>query len=441
MRGLAQTLKQALRLADPSLKESGRIAAIAGSMLERTLAAASKTAEFRGAVLGGSFAKGTWLPGQADVDIFVKLDPSTPAERFEEVGLAVGRAATRGFPGGKKYAQHPYTEATVDGVKVNIVPCYAVIQGAWQSAADRSPFHVELIGRLPGRVKSQVRLLKLFMKGVGVYGAEIEVQGFSGYVAEVLVMKHGGFEGVLRWFSRMEIPKDRNPFSLPDPVDINRDLGTAVSGEKLGTMVLASRGFLRHPSIAYFGGMKRVTHKVMEGNVLAVVFPHPHLSEDTLWGELRKTTKHFVRKLEVSGFRIARAMAASNDSDRSAILLIPEFRELPELEQRIGPTVDREKDAKSFLASEKRRPGLVWVDEDARLRTLRPRRYTMLDDLIQDIVRGKAGDYGGSRDLVSGLKGAVVLEGGRLAKKATSTPWLKRGLEEIVSDAVGTGEP
>jgi len=50
---------------------------------------------------------------------------------------------------GKKYAQHPYTEATVEGVRVNIVPCFDVKAGEWMSAADRSPYHVELIEGLP----------------------------------------------------------------------------------------------------------------------------------------------------------------------------------------------------------------------------------------------------------------------------------------------------
>ena len=31
------------------------------------------------------------------------------------------------------------------------------------------------------------------MQGIGVYGAEIKVGGFSGYLCELLVMKYGGF--------------------------------------------------------------------------------------------------------------------------------------------------------------------------------------------------------------------------------------------------------
>ncbi|MDA4120558.1 MAG: nucleotidyltransferase domain-containing protein, partial [Thaumarchaeota archaeon] len=132
-------------LVAPSPSETAKTAALARVLLTKTRKAAKRFPEARGVLLGGSFAKGTWLQGNNDLDIFVKIDPSTPGEEFERIGLEIGTLATRGYPRGKKFAQHPYTEATVDGVRVNIVPCYAVKKGQWKSAADRSPFHVEVV--------------------------------------------------------------------------------------------------------------------------------------------------------------------------------------------------------------------------------------------------------------------------------------------------------
>jgi tRNA nucleotidyltransferase (CCA-adding enzyme) len=104
-------------------------------------------------------------------------------------------------------------------VRVNVVPCYAVGPKQWKSAADRSPYHVDLVRSLPADSKTQMKLLKRFMKSIGVYGAEIQTQGFSGYVAEVLVMKHGSLEGVLGWFADFHPHGADRLFSLPDPVD------------------------------------------------------------------------------------------------------------------------------------------------------------------------------------------------------------------------------
>jgi tRNA nucleotidyltransferase (CCA-adding enzyme) len=436
---ISSVLRSAEKLAIPSSAEEEKIRLLATSLLSKTRRAAERFPETRGALLGGSFAKGTWLPHHVDLDIFVKIDPYTSEERFERVGLDVGVTATRGYPMGKKFAQHPYTEATVKGVRVNIVPCFAVKRGGWKSAADRSPFHVRLVKELSDEKKTQVRLLKLFMNAVGVYGAEIQRQGFSGYVAEVLVMKLGSFESVLDWLAKYNLQAGGGLFSLPDPVDEKRDLGIAVSGESLGRMVLASREFLRHPSVAFFKKMTGRVHQSLREQVYAVVFSHRLLSEDTLWGELRKTSKHLVRHLEVSGFAIARSMAASDNRRRSAILLIPEFSELPRVEQRVGPTIDRRKDVEAFISTNARDSRLVWVDDDARVRLLRPRKRTRLTDMLTDVVKGRVGPIGASRQLEAGMKkSAVVLRGSSLYRAALSANWLEDGIREITSDAVGT---
>ena len=439
MTGISKVISSAESEAVPSPLEEAELVRKAKALLTKTKRAARRFPQTKGVILGGSFAKGTWLRDHVDLDIFVRFDPATAEAEFERVGLEVGRIATRGFPRGKKYAQHPYTEARVDGVRVNIVPCFDVERGEWKSAADRSPFHVKLVEKLPPESKKQVRLLKLFMHGVGVYGAEIQTQGFSGYVAEVLTIKHGGFESVLRWFASYGPVDEARPFSLPDPVDEGRDLGIAVSGRSLGRMVLASREFLRRPSLTFFREMSGKAHPSLRHEVLAVVFTHKRLSEDTLWGELRRTTRHIVRHLEVNGFLQARYMAASNNEDISAILLIPEVTRLPASEHRLGPTVDRRKDVEAFIRSNAKDSQLVWVDDDARVRLLRPRKYRELTDLLAEVIRGKAGPIGGSKELERAMKkNARILKGGALARAASSAEWLRDGIREITTDAIGT---
>jgi tRNA nucleotidyltransferase (CCA-adding enzyme) len=423
----------------PTHEEEDRLDRLARSTLERTRRASARYPEVKDAILGGSFAKGTWLPRNADIDIFVRMDDATPEPRFEQVGLAVGAQATAGYPRGKKYAQHPYTEATIDGVRVNIVPCYAVVDRRWKSVADRSPFHVALVKRLPRDQKTQVRLLKTFMKVVSVYGAEIETQGFSGYVAEVLIMRHKTALEVLRYFADFSRASSDRPFTLPDPVDPGRDLAIAVSEEKLGRMVLASREFLRRPREACFVRMTGRARPSLRRSLISVVFAHPPLSEDTLWGELRKTMKHIVRHVDARGFKIARAIPASNNSDRSAFLFIPEFTHLPRIEQRVGPTVDLRKETTAFVTLNRKKANLVWVDDEARVRLLKRREYTSLAVLLGDVARGRVGSIGASREMARGMaKSARVLTGRQLATAARSEKWLARGISEIVSDAIGT---
>ncbi len=439
MTGLQSVLAAATKLVQPSAEDEKRLKTLAEFVMTRTRAAAERHPEVRGVVMGGSFAKGTWLPTNVDVDVFVLIDPATSEKDFERIGLEVGRKAASGFPKGKKYAQHPYVEATVRGVKVNVVPCYAVQPPNWKSAADRSPFHVKLVEGLSTDRKTQVRLLKRFMRGVGVYGAEIEVQGFSGYAAEVLIIRNGSFEGVLRHFAGLKRASEEALLMLPDPVDENRNLAKAISNESIGRMVLASRAFLRKPSPAFFGQANGRPRPKVRNELIVLVFSHPRLSEDTLWGELRKTLKHTTSAVEEKGFRLARAMAASDNVRESAFLFLPEISSLPALEQRPGPTVDREKETDSFISKNRRKAELVWVDGTARLMVLQRRSHTDLPEMLEEISKGKLGSFGASREVGRAMaKNAKIIRGKALARQSKSKKWLGRAVLEIASDTFGT---
>ena len=42
------------------------------------------------------------------------------------------------------------------------------------------------------------------VKGIGIYGAELSIAGFSGYVTEVLVLKYGDFKNVIKNIATMK---------------------------------------------------------------------------------------------------------------------------------------------------------------------------------------------------------------------------------------------
>ena len=439
MTSIGGILTRVSKWVTPSSSEEAHLVATSRVILEKVERAASRFPEVRGVHLGGSFAKGTWLPGDVDLDIFVRLARDTDDSRFEKVGLAIGEQAVRGYPHGKKYAQHPYTEAKVEGTKVNVVPCYDVEPGKWKSAADRSLYHVGFVNEaMNGDDKLQVRLLKRFMKVVGVYGAEIENEGFSGYASEVLVHRNGGFEQTLRYFAGLRIA-EKAPFSLRDPVDSERELGTAVSGQTLAKMVLASRAFLKSPDSAYFKGIKTQVRRQLIGRLYCIVFEHPPLSEDTLWGELKRSTRQFVKQVEAEGFKVVRAAPASNNDTRSAIILLPESDELPETVQRAGPSVHLAEEVKKFLAKNRNKVELVWVAEDARLHVLQRRQFTELRDLLESLCDERIRHMGVSRDVAASIeRTGRVLSGAEVGREGSSERWFREGVESIVSDSFGT---
>ena len=77
-------------------------------------------------VLGGSVAKGTWLKGSADIDIFIKLKPDSTRKDLEN-SLQIGKNTLDSLNHSwtLRYSEHPYIESEVNllgrSVKLNIV--------------------------------------------------------------------------------------------------------------------------------------------------------------------------------------------------------------------------------------------------------------------------------------------------------------------------------
>src|SRR5579863_2542888 len=191
-------LQQARDASIPTEQEKKKMQVLSNNLVELVKKEAAKYPEVTLVELGGSYAKGTWLKGKLDLDIFVKMKKETEEKQFEEIGKKIGFASMKKYKPYVRYSEHPYVEAEAENTKVNVVPCYDVENGQWKSAADRSSFHTKFIlEKLDDEKKNEVRLLKKFLRGVDIYGAEIAKEGFGGYVAEVLIYHYGSFIKVL----------------------------------------------------------------------------------------------------------------------------------------------------------------------------------------------------------------------------------------------------
>jgi len=64
-----------------------KIGKIAFNLVEKEI---EKYSEIVGLEFGGSFAKGTWLSKDADIDIFIKFKKDTSEEKFEKISQKIG---------------------------------------------------------------------------------------------------------------------------------------------------------------------------------------------------------------------------------------------------------------------------------------------------------------------------------------------------------------
>ena len=98
--------------------------------------------------------------------------------------------------------------------------------------------------------KDDIKRLKITLKQMGAYGANMAVHGFSGYSTEVLVDALGSYEAVMEYFADLKSGQVINGkaaaadtyVTIYDPIDNNRNLAAAISRASLDKLVLHARG-------------------------------------------------------------------------------------------------------------------------------------------------------------------------------------------------------
>ena len=426
---VSAVIAKALSLCEPTKSEASKLTKVAQETKRLVESRVASLDEVVDVVFGGSFAKGTWLRGYADIDIFVKIKPSVSVERFEVLGKSIGQEALKKHKPKLRYSDHPYVEAFVRSIRVNVVPCYNVEQGKWQSAADRSPFHTEYISsNFDDEKRMQARLLKKFFKGVGIYGAEISTGGFSGYVSEVLVLKYGSFENVLRAAADVQdrqviavgeydsdiVKGFRSPVIIIDPVDSRRNLGTAISPESVGRFVLAARAFLAGPSLQFFREKKKhaKASAKLYPNVLVVEFTHKERSPDIIWGQLKRSLNAMAKQLEIADFIVLRSSCITDEKTSAALAFLLESITLPLYTKRKGPEVFRRKDTASFISDTKnKKPLVTWVDREMRVAMLVDRKATDARQIARSLLLDRIENSGVAKDLIADRKKLRIYSG------------------------------
>jgi len=324
-------LKYAKKETTPPKKLQEKKQRIAKKVCDLVNQCIEKHVQVVGFELGGSYAKGTWLPEKADIDIFVKFNKKTPEKNFRSIGTEIGFQSLKKYKPYTRHAEHPFVEAIIDGTRVNIVPCYDVNKGEWQSATDRSIYHTKFMSqKLSDSLKEEVRILKKFLQHIEVYGAEIAKEGFSGYVTEALIFYFGSFEKTIKKISELKkgqvIGKSTKKFDsfvvIIDPIDNNRNLGTAISIENLGKFVLASRAFLRNPSKNFF--KKPISKHIMKNTdkIIVVQFKVKERSDDIVWGQIKRASNALKTQLELGGFTVLRNSSVKDEKENAALVFL-----------------------------------------------------------------------------------------------------------------------
>ena len=434
---MTQVLEQARKISVPTRQEEEKMRTLSDFLLNLVKEEASKYIQVVSVELGGSYAKGTWLRGQMDLDIFVKLKKETDEKTFEEIGKKIGFNSMKKFKPYVRYSEHPYVEAEVKGIRVNVVPCYDVEKGQWKSAADRSSFHTRFIlETLDQARKDEVRLLKKFLKGVNIYGAEIAKEGFGGYVAEVLIHHYGSFTSLLEAassFTQGQVigsptKKFDSAIVLIDPIDSNRNLGTAISTQNIGRFILAARAFLKKPSLVFFTGKKVTPNAKNLKTTIIVKFNYKWRSPDIIWGQVKRGATALAGQLELSGFEVLRKSAVTDEKSEAAMLFLLRSPIIETVMIKNGPDIYRRADSENFVAKNSKNI-LTWIDDNGRILSMKERDFYDSKKLLQFLLKKNLSKSGIPSGIGSDIRqGFKILDGKQVASKS-----IKKALAELTS--------
>jgi len=382
---MKQTISKISQTVIPSKnieKSKKKIAELAYNLVKKELKKYSQVIDLE---FGGSFAKGTWLSKDADVDIFIKFKKSTSEEKFEQISRKIGFESLKKYSPYVRYSEHPYVEAKIDETRINVVPFYDVNLGEWKSAADRSPFHTKFMKKsLTPKMKNEIRILKTFLKSNGIYGAEMAKQGFSGYISEVLILNFKTFENLIKSISEIKekqiIGKTEKKFDtsivIIDPIDSNRNLAAAISEENIGKFILISRAFKEKPKMSLLRNKKYKISKKYWENLLVVKFEFKTRSPDIIWGQIKRTTTSLSTQLKLGGFTVLRNKSYTDQKKEAYLFFFLESIKISQTYLKNGPELFRENSSKSFISKNLKNSEMMWIGTNGKIISLEKRKYT-----------------------------------------------------------------
>jgi tRNA nucleotidyltransferase (CCA-adding enzyme) len=273
-------------------------------------------------------------------------------------------------------------------------------------------------------MRGEVRLLKQFMQGIGVYGAEIKVGGFSGYLCELLVLSFGSFVQTVQAFAsyskRVIIDLEQHfqgkeaellglfsePLVIVDPVDRARNVASAVQIDKLYNFIGAARAFMQNPSIDFFFTPKKscfsaeILEQKLDNYGSSILFLVTNSTmravPDVLWGQLYRSKRSVGKLLELYDYKVLRDAVWSNGENLCVFIFELEQQDIAVTKKHYGPPLERSNECTKFLAKYTKNSQVIagpyiegdkWIVEIFRKNT---NAVTLLKEKISgDMERGK----------------------------------------------------
>jgi len=356
------------------------------------------------AVLGGSGAKGTWLK-TFDADVFVMFNYGKYQDKSDKLSEILEKSLKKHFKITRLHGSRDYFQIKQGKFTFEIIPILEIKKAEQaKNITDVSPLHSNLVLKHK-KLIDEMRLTKQFFKAAGVYGAESYIQGFSGYVCEILVVYYGSFlklmKAITKWKEKtvidvkdyykgknvfMELNKSKltSPLIVIDPVQKDRNAAAALDYEKFEIMIHRAKEFLKKPSREFFEikafAEKDIRRKFPKN--LVMLRAEPLNKKGDVAGAKMLKAFHFIEKnLSFNDFKVNESDMLWHGKDALFYYAL-ESDKLPETKEAAGPPIKIRFHAELFR--KKHKGAFV---KNNRLYAKEKRKYSSARDLIKELAK------------------------------------------------------
>jgi len=273
-------------------------------------------------LVGGSYAKQTYLKDDFDVDVFVRFHYQT----YKDQDISqILYSFIEDFEPVIVQGSRTYYQIEKDGFLYELVPVLHITEAEKaENTMDMSPLHVHWVRQHMidnPTLADNIRLAKAFCKAQKVYGAESYIQGISGHVLDILIVHYGTFlqllDAVKDWEENVIIDTEQyytskddlrnainkaklvSPLVVIDPILPSRNAAAALSQEQYERFKEAARAFLDKPSETFF---EKQPIDVREGTIIDVVSLDKR--EDIAGSKVVKALHYILFKMKKYGFDV-----------------------------------------------------------------------------------------------------------------------------------------
>tara|TARA_Y100000310_G_scaffold345406_1_gene464622 strand:- start:13094 stop:14269 length:1176 start_codon:yes stop_codon:yes gene_type:complete len=339
--------------------------------------------------LGGSYAKGTWLRGNHDIDIFIKFKENKDlSNRLEK--------ALKPFKYKRIHGSRDYFQLDYKGLDIELIPVLDITKPEQaKNVTDVSPLHLKYIKKHTTKtIQNEIRLAKQFFKANQLYGAETHIGGFSGHAVELLIIHYKSLKRLLNsaknWEEKTVIDpakqyknkkqlllslnssKKQSPLILIDPAQKDRNASAALSKKKYQELIkIATTGELNFEK-------KEFKLKDLKGYIILEVTPLTGKT-DVVGAKIVKVYNKITKDLNNQGFLV-------KDSgwhwEKKAYLYFKTKSKIPKLKEHKGPIKTKKEHSRVFKSKYKKT-----YTKKGRLYTKTEIKHTEAKPFIKELIK------------------------------------------------------